>query len=135
MGFVAPTSVTNARELSSPEGVLWPSRREGFFPVLTVEATQTLENILNAARIRIQVSDEELAEARKRRAAIASVLRAEFPGSRTYVNGSIAHGDALTPLTDVDLGVVVPDPDNQYGPGLKGPKDLKARAADAIRTG
>jgi hypothetical protein len=105
------------------------------FPVLTVEATQTLESILDAARIRIQVSDEELAEARKRRAAIASVLRAEFPGSRTYVNSSIAHGDALTPLTDVDLGVVVADPDNQYGPGLDGPKDLKARAADAIRSG
>lgn len=85
--------------------------------------------------MRIQVSDEELAEARKRRTAIAAALRAEFPGCRTYVNGSIAHGDALTPLTDVDLGVVVPDADQVYGPGLKGPKELKARAADAIRSG
>ncbi len=97
--------------------------------MLTVVATQTLEYSLNAARVRIQVSAEELEEARQRRNAIAVALGAEFAGSRIYVNGSIAHGDALTPpLTDVDLGVVVPDPDNKYGPpGLKGPDDLKQR--------
>ncbi|MGF4041779.1 nucleotidyltransferase domain-containing protein [Paenarthrobacter nitroguajacolicus] len=103
--------------------------------MLTVVATQTLEYSLNAARVRIQVSAEELEEARQRRNAIAVALGAEFAGSRIYVNGSIAHGDALTPLTDVDLGVVVPDPDNKYGPGLKGPDDLKQRAANAIRSG
>lgn len=101
----------------------------------TLEATQTLETILNNARLSIQVSDDELAEARKRRTAIAAVLRTDFPGCRIYVNGSIAHGDALTPLTDVDLGAVVPDPDGIYGPGLKGSKELKARAAKAIRAG
>ena len=90
--------------------------------MLTIEATQTLEQTLNIARNTIQVSDDELAEARKRRTDIAAVLRAEFPGCRIYVNGSIAHGDALTPLTDVDLGVVVPDPDEIYGPGRRGPK-------------
>jgi predicted nucleotidyltransferase len=60
-------------------------------------------------------------------------LRKEFPGSRIYVNGSIAHGDALTPLTDVDLGVVVPDPNGVYGPGKIGPTVLEERAAQAIR--
>jgi predicted nucleotidyltransferase len=51
------------------------------------------------------------------------------------VAGSIAHGDALTPLTDVDLGIVVPDSDKVYGPERKGPQELKTRAANAIRVG
>jgi predicted nucleotidyltransferase len=93
----------------------------------------TLEVVLDSARKRIQVGDDELAEARKRRGAISAALLKEFPGSRTYVNGSIAHGDALTPLTDVDLGVVVPDRDNLYGPGNIGPTRLQERAAEAIR--
>lgn len=93
----------------------------------------TIEKIVNDARLRIQVTKEELDEARKRRAAIAAALRKEFPGSRHYVNGSVAHGDALTPLTDVDLGVVVPNPDGVYGPGKKGPSELQERAAAAVR--
>ncbi|WP_143780668.1 nucleotidyltransferase [Ornithinimicrobium sp. CNJ-824] len=56
-----------------------------------------------------------------------------FPGARVYVNGSVAHRDALTPLTDVDLGVVVPDPDGIYGPGKKGPTELREKAARHIR--
>lgn len=107
-------------------------KAEGIF---TMTSTTTLKEILEEARHRIEVSDPELDEARKRRSALTSALRAEFPGARTYVNGSIAHGDALTPLTDVDLGVVVPDTDNEYGPGKQGPKQLKDRAAKAIRTG
>ena len=95
--------------------------------------TSTVESVLNAARKRIEVSGDELIEARKRRDAIRTALQAAFPGSRTYVNGSIAHGDALTPLTDVDLGVVVPDPEHLYGPGKIGPTVLKERAAAAIR--
>ncbi|MCK6091883.1 nucleotidyltransferase [Micrococcus endophyticus] len=101
----------------------------------TISPTITLEQIVSQARRRIEVSDAELDEARKRRGVIGNALRDEFPGSRTYVNGSIAHGDALTPLTDVDLGVVVPDSDHEYGPGKHGSKDLKERAADAIRAG
>jgi hypothetical protein len=88
---------------------------------------------LEAARHRIEVSQAELDEARRRRDQIAAPLRAAFPGCRIYVNGSIAHGDALNPLTDVDLGGVVPNPDHRYGPGKRGPKELKDRAADAIR--
>nr|WP_176705403.1 nucleotidyltransferase [Arthrobacter sp.]AXV46178.1 nucleotidyltransferase [Arthrobacter sp.] len=93
----------------------------------------TLEATLDSARRSIEVASNELAEARKRRDAISAALRKEFPGSRTYVNGSIAHGDALTPLTDVDQGVVIPDPDNIYGPGRFGPTRLEERAAEAIR--
>ena len=76
-----------------------------------------LEQTLETARRRVEVSKAELDEARRRRDQIGASLRAAFPGSRVYVNGSIAHGDALFPLTDVDLGIVVPDPDHRYGPG------------------
>lgn len=92
-----------------------------------------LEDQLDEARRRIEVTDQELDEARKRRNAIAAALKKAFPGSRIYVNGSIAHGDALTPLTDVDLGVVVLGAEETHGPGLKGPSDLKDRAVEAIR--
>nr|MBS1900730.1 hypothetical protein [Actinomycetota bacterium] len=88
-------------------------------------AYPTIEKVVQDARQRIQVTDEELDEARKRRSAIASALLAEFPGARTYFNGSIAHGDALTPLTDVDLGIVIPNTDGRYGPGRKGPLELQ----------
>lgn len=93
-----------------------------------------LAKALREARERIQVSDGELAEARRRRGLLAAALRREFGvGSRCYLNGSVAHGDALTPLTDIDIGVVVPNPDGEYGPGAKGPDELQQRAADAIR--
>jgi predicted nucleotidyltransferase len=93
----------------------------------------SLEDILCEARERIQVTDPELAEARERRNAIGAALLEEFPGSRIYVNGSVAHGDALTPLTDVDVGVVVLDAERTHGPGKRGPADLQERAANAIR--
>lgn len=97
--------------------------------------TKSLEALLTEARKHIEVTPEELAEARRRRGLLAMILKKEFPGSRVYVNGSIAHGDALTPLTDVDLGVVVPDPDDEYGPKKKGPSALQERAARALRSG
>ncbi|MFJ4174706.1 nucleotidyltransferase [Microbacterium sp. NPDC089696] len=93
----------------------------------------TIEQVVNVARTRIQVTDNELGEARARRAALARALHIAFPGSRHYFNGSIAHGDALTPLTDVDLGIVVPNPLGLYGPGKKGPSDLQEHAANIIR--
>ena len=66
----------------------------------------TLEHTLDLARRAIEVAKPELAEARTRRAAIGAVLVKEFPGSRIYINGSVTHGDALTPLADIDLGIV-----------------------------
>lgn len=99
----------------------------------TLELTPTLEDLLDDARRRIEVTPAELDEARKRRRALAAALLREFPGSRVYVNGSVAHGDALTPLTDIDLGVVVAEATETHGPGKRGPHDLKDRAAKAIR--
>lgn len=95
----------------------------------------SLEDLLEEARHRIEVKPHELDEARTRRSQIAEILRREFPGCRVYYNGSVAHGDALTPLVDVDLGIVVPDPEHHYGPGKRGPAELKERAAEALRDG
>jgi predicted nucleotidyltransferase len=92
-----------------------------------------IEALIDDARGAIEVPDKELEEARDRREKIASALRAAFPGSRIYVNGSIAHGDAITPLNDIDVGVIVVDDDNVYGPGRRGPHELMEHARDAIR--
>lgn len=97
------------------------------------DARHHLEQLLTEARHRIEVTPQELEEARRRRRAIADAVRGEFPGSRVYFNGSLAHGDALTPLTDVDLGVVIPEAQDSHGPGKKGPRELMDRAAAAIR--
>jgi len=101
--------------------------------ITAVKFGASLESILEAARKRIQVAPEELTEARDRRDKILGVLMNEFPGSETYVNGSVAHGDALNPLTDVDVGVVVFGAEGTFGPGKKGPSELMNRASDAIR--
>src|SRR4051794_36324327 len=93
----------------------------------------TLETLLCEARRRIEVTPKEIQEARRRREAIANALRTEFPGSRVYFNGSLAHGDALTPLSDIDLGIVIVEAKDTHGPGKKGPRDLMDRAVNAIR--
>jgi predicted nucleotidyltransferase len=98
-----------------------------------IHKPSTLEELLTQARQRIQVTPEEIKEARRRREAIANALRKEFLGSRVYFNGSLAHGDALTPLNDIDLGIVIAEAKNTHGPGKKGPRDLMDRAADAVR--
>jgi len=95
--------------------------------------SSSLEEHLEAARHRIQVDDAELDEARRRRQLLGDALVGEFSSSETYINGSVAHGDALTPLTDVDLGVIVAEAKHTHGPGKKGCSDLQERAANAMR--
>ncbi|MFD8006069.1 hypothetical protein [Streptomyces mirabilis] len=85
-------------------------------------------------RRKIQVTDEELAEAKRRRRLLAASARRAFPGSTTCFNGSVAHGDANTPLTDVDLGVVLTMADAEpYSPGKKSALPLMEIVRDAIR--
>lgn len=100
-------------------------------PVSTED--NNIEDLLDAARKEIAVSDEELDEARDRRDDAADALRREFQGGRVIPNGSLAHGDANTPLTDWDLVVVIPDPDDEYGPGKKNADTLKQRAYQRLR--
>jgi predicted nucleotidyltransferase len=95
---------------------------------------KTIAQILEAARRLVEVTREELQEARRRRALVRDALLREFPNCRVYFNGSLAHGDAIDPLADFDIGVVVPDPDNEYGPEKKSATELKERAREAIRS-
>ncbi|MFI5494535.1 hypothetical protein [Actinoplanes sp. NPDC051859] len=92
----------------------------------------TLEELLDEGRHTLEVTPEELAEARSRRNQINDALRDAFPDSRSYINGSVAHGDANTPLTDVDQGVVVADA-GDYGPGRQEATPLMEAAREAIR--
>ncbi|MQA86678.1 MAG: nucleotidyltransferase [Streptosporangiales bacterium] len=96
------------------------------------DSAESLEEQLDEGRLVLQVTPEELQEARVRRGGLAEALEDAFPGSRIYVNGSVAHGDANTPLTDVDLGVVVKEADG-YGPNGLGPRPLMEQARDAIK--
>ena len=91
----------------------------------------SLEDLLDEGRKILQVTDEELSEARRRRDLLIEALLDAFAGGRTYINGSVAHGDANTPLTDVDLGIVVDLPG--YGPDGAGPTELMELARDAIK--
>ncbi|MFK0105275.1 hypothetical protein [Streptomyces sp. NPDC091217] len=94
---------------------------------------ETPASLLDQGRRKIQVTDEELAEAKRRRRLLAASVRRAFPGSTTYFNGSVAQGDANTPLTDVDLGVVLTKQDTEpYGPGKKSALPLMEIARDAI---
>ncbi|MGW1928532.1 hypothetical protein [Streptomyces sp. NPDC001919] len=95
---------------------------------------QTLGQLLEDARHAIQVTDEELDEARRRRRLLAGAMRRAFPGSTIYFNGSVAHGDANTPLTDVDLGAKLSAEDAKgYGPGGRNALPLMERTRQAIR--
>jgi hypothetical protein len=94
---------------------------------------ETLAQLLDEGRREIQVTDEELAEAKRRRQLLAASASRAFPGSTTYYNGSVAHGDANTPLTDVDLGVVLTKKDAEpYGPGQKSALALMEKVREVI---
>jgi hypothetical protein len=98
-----------------------------------VARPKSLQTLLDGARAQIAVTDAELGEARRRRGLVEMALLKAVPGSRVYFNGSIAHGDANTPLTDFDVGVVVRGAERRYGPGRRGPRDLMERAREALR--
>lgn len=92
-----------------------------------------IAQILEAARRLVEVDLDELKEARRRRDLVQTALRQEFPGCRVYFNGSVAHGDAIDPLADFDIGVVVPNSDGEYGLGKKSASELKERARRALK--
>ena len=83
------------------------------------------EDVLEEIRVEISASDEDLAEARERRATVLDAA-GDFEGAlRTFVSGSVAHADVNNPVSDADGGVVLdrrthddlgPDSDDQGGP-------------------
>ncbi|MEU4464059.1 hypothetical protein AB0G20_10120 [Streptomyces sp. NPDC024017] len=96
-------------------------------------SNNSLASLLDEGRRKIQVTAEEVDEARRRRRLLAASARRAFPGSTTYFNGSVAHGDANTPLTDVDLGVVLSKTDAKpYGPGKKSALSLMEKVRHVV---
>lgn len=94
----------------------------------------SITRLLDEALSAVQVTPAELAEARRRRDQVMDALRKEFSGGRLYLNGSLAHGDAIDPLADFDVGVVVAAAEAvDFGPGKKSASELKERVRDAIR--
>lgn len=87
-------------------GVLRPKRRLRVSPGLI--ATK-LDPFLRNAEKRIAITPAEYAEAQNRLRVLKAALT-EGVQERVYVNGSIEHGDAITPLKDIDLGVIIGDP-------------------------
>ncbi|WP_031153570.1 hypothetical protein [Streptomyces xanthophaeus] len=95
-----------------------------------------LKQLLEEPRRHIEVTGDELVEAKRRRQLVANALERAFPGSTIYFNGSVAHGDANTPLTDVDLGAKLsPLYAEGFGPDGSDALPLMERARDAIREG
>ncbi len=71
---------------------------------------QELDPFLLDIEKSIAITPPEYGEARKRLHALTSAMNEGLPGQRVYFNGSIEHGDAMTPLNDIDLGVIFIDP-------------------------
>ncbi|MBT3152733.1 nucleotidyltransferase [Streptomyces sp. CHD11] len=95
-------------------------------------AERQLEPLLLTIDRRIAITDNEYAEAKERLNMLSSALAEGF-GQEVYVNGSIAHGDALSPLSDIDLGVVLGEPwaarERRHSPGV-----IMKRACEVIET-
>jgi hypothetical protein len=65
-----------------------------------------LDCFLTEIHRRISLTDAERSEAENRLRILASVLLRQLGGS-VYALGSVVHGDAMSPLNDIDVGIVV----------------------------
>ena len=113
-----------------------PRRREP--AELRDPALGALDDWLSERAERVAATPAELAVAESRAQAVTEALAAIYPGADVYQTGSIAHGDALSPLNDVDLGVILTNrPDLGPDPGQSGPQEemrrTAARLADLLR--
>jgi hypothetical protein len=79
----------------------------------------------------VTATEVELNLAGRRADAVVAALGRIYPGASVYDTGSIAHGDALSPLNDIDLGVILEKwPDR--GTGQDRPLDEMRRAAGEL---
>ena len=93
-------------------------------------ALRPLDDWLSDRAARVSATPAELAVAEERAKAVADALAVIYPGAQVYRTGSIAHGDALSPLNDVDLGVILTNrPDLGPGPGQQRPEEEMRKTA------
>jgi hypothetical protein len=76
----------------------------------------------------VRATAGELDSAERRAGLVIDALAEIYPGAETYRTGSIAHGDAMHPLNDVDLGVILRDR-TDIGPGRAGVRREMRRVA------
>lgn len=94
-------------------------------------ALSPLDDWLSERAGQVTATAAELAVAEERADAVIAALESIYPGADVYRTGSIAHGDALSPLNDVDLGVILKNrPD--LGPGKGRPEEEMERTAAAL---
>lgn len=90
-----------------------------------------LDDWLSKRDDRVKARPDQLNEAKDRADAVKDALGRIYPGAETYATGSVAHGDALSPLNDIDIGVILTNrPD--LGPGRSRPEDEMAGTADEL---
>lgn len=97
-----------------------------------IDAERVLEPLLLAFHEQIKVTNAEFGEAMRRAQTLRTALAREFEAP-VYLCGSIEHGDALTPLDDVDLGVIV-EGSLALAERTKSPTQLMNRASRAIES-
>ncbi len=101
---------------------------------LRASALEPLNEWLAQRATEVAATPTELELAESRAQAVIAALGEIYPGAEVYRTGSIAHGDAMSPLNDVDLGVILMDrPDLGIGPGQTGPKYEMERTAARLQ--
>lgn len=114
------SSCVSTRQEASCNAGRWPS-----------DAALLLDPLLAEGHKKVAITSAECVEARCRREMLAVALKTEFRG-QVYATGSLVHGDAMTPLNDFDVGILVADAGFRYGLGGRGPDRLVERARGAI---
>ncbi len=101
---------------------------------LSDPALAPLDEWLAARAAAVRATPDELGLAEIRAKAVVSALNRIYPGAGIYHTGSVAHGDAMTPLSDIDLGVILQGrSDLGPGPGQYGPLAEMEWAAEQLK--
>ena len=106
------------------------------FQEAKAEKAGDVEEVLDAVRVEISASDDDLRETRRRRDLVRNAAESFEGVLRTFNSGSVAHGTANNPVNDADGGVVlnrVSYPD--FGPDSDeegGPNDLMEKVRDHV---
>lgn len=113
---------------------LYLGSRQASVPSLRGGGAGELDEWLEQEDSRIRATDKQLSIAEDRAKDVARALDLIYPGAEQYRTGSVEHGDALSPLNDVDLGVILTDrPDLGPGKDQSGPQEEMRKTADRLK--